>query len=112
MADEHEQHASIGTYTVIYAWLVILMLVTIGAWVLNLGAFNILIALTIAIVKAILVIMYFMHVKYSGRMVWVFSGAAFLWLGIMLALTMSDYLSRKWVPRRLSDRPVAHLFKS
>jgi cytochrome c oxidase subunit 4 len=110
MSAQHEQHASIPTYTFVYLWLVVLMFATIGAWALDLGAFNILIALSIAILKAVLVIIYFMHVKYGGRLIWVFSGGAFFWLAIMLALTFSDYVSRTWVPRRLSDRPVAYLF--
>ncbi len=110
MSDTHEQHASIATYTVIYIWLVVLMFVTIGAWLVNLGTLNVLIALTIAIIKAILVVMFFMHAKYSGRLVWLFASAPFLWLAIMLALTLSDYVTREWVPRRLSDRPVATLF--
>jgi cytochrome c oxidase subunit 4 len=106
----HDQHAGIATYTIIFVWLVVLMLLTIAAWAVSLGPFNIIIAMLIAIIKAVLVIMYFMHVKYSGRLVWVFSAGAFFWLGILLVLTMSDYLSRTWVPRRMSDRPVAHLF--
>lgn len=108
-AAQHE--SSVRTYTVIYVWLMLLMVLTIAAWKLNLGALNLLVALLIAIVKAVLVVMFFMHVKYGGKLVWIFSGAAFVWLGILLTLTMSDYVSRTWVPRRLADQPAAAIFR-
>jgi cytochrome c oxidase subunit 4 len=53
------------------------------------------VALVIAAVKALLVILFFMHVRYeSQKMAWVFVIAGFFWLGILLALTMTDYLTR------------------
>ena len=55
---------------------------------------NSLVALTIAVTKAVLVILFFMHVKYSTRMTKVVVVAGFFWLGIMLTITMSDYLFR------------------
>jgi len=55
---------------------------------------NSLVALTIAVTKAVLVILFFMHVKYSSRMTKVVVVAGFFWLGIMLTITMSDYLFR------------------
>jgi cytochrome c oxidase subunit IV len=55
---------------------------------------NTVVALTIAVIKATLVVLYFMHVRYSSRLTWVVVVAGFFWLGIMFALTMSDYLSR------------------
>lgn len=55
---------------------------------------NTVVALTIAVIKATLVVLYFMHVRYSSRLVWVIVVSGFFWLGIMFALTMSDYLSR------------------
>lgn len=105
-----EGHATIRTYTVIFIWLVVLMFLTIAAWTIDLGPLNILIAMGIASVKAALVLMYFMHVKFSGRLVWVFSTGAFLWLGILLVLTMADYVTRTKVPRRLADSPAVQLF--
>jgi cytochrome c oxidase subunit 4 len=62
------------------------------------GQFNTLIAMAIASTKAIFVVLYFMHVKYSGRMVWVFSAAGVLWLLILFGLTMADYDTRIAVP--------------
>ena len=55
---------------------------------------NSLVALTIAVTKAVLVILFFMHVKYSTRLTKVVVVAGFFWLGIMLTITMSDYLFR------------------
>jgi cytochrome c oxidase subunit 4 len=104
-------HSSLRTYTVIYVWLVVLMLLTILASYLNLGKFNLTVAMVIALVKATLVVMYFMHVKYSGRLIWIYSVGAFLWLAILLALTFSDYLTRGWVPHRLPSLPTAGLFE-
>ena len=59
--------------------------------------FNTVIALTIASVKATLVVLYFMHVRYSPRLVWVIVASALFWLGIMFALTFSDYFTRCWL---------------
>jgi len=52
------------------------------------------IALTIAVVKGLLILLYFMHVRYAPRATWAVAGAGFLWLAIMLALTLADYLTR------------------
>jgi cytochrome c oxidase subunit IV len=82
---------------------------TIVAALLDLGPLNVVIAMAIATVKAVLVILFFMHVKYSGRLVWIFSGASFFWLGILLVLLMSDYVTRGWVPGRLPSLPAAHV---
>jgi cytochrome c oxidase subunit 4 len=59
--------------------------------------FNTIIALTIATAKATLVVLYFMHVRYSIRLVWVIVAAALFWMGILFALTFSDYLTRGWL---------------
>lgn len=62
------------------------------------GPLNAIIALTIAVVKATLVILYFMHVRYSSRLVWLIIGSALFWLAILFALTISDYWTRTWLP--------------
>jgi cytochrome c oxidase subunit IV len=59
--------------------------------------FNTIVAMTIAIVKATLVVLYFMHVRYSTRLVWVILGAALFWMGILFALTLSDFYTRPWL---------------
>jgi len=66
------------------------------------GPLNAVVALTIAVVKATLVVLFFMHVRYSGRLVWLVIAAALLWLAIMFAITFSDYWTRTWLPPLLS----------
>ena len=58
---------------------------------------NTVVALTIAVAKATLVVLYFMHVRYSARLIWVIVIAGFFWMGILFAFTMADYMSREWV---------------
>ena len=62
------------------------------------GPLNAIFALTIAVVKATLEILYFMHVRYSSRLVWLIIGSALFWLAILFALTISDYWTRTWLP--------------
>jgi cytochrome c oxidase subunit 4 len=62
------------------------------------GPLNAVVALTIAVVKATLVILYFMHVRYSSRLIWLIIGSALFWLAILFALTISDYWTRTWLP--------------
>jgi cytochrome c oxidase subunit 4 len=64
---------------------------------MDLGRMNAVVALTIAVIKATLVVLYFMHVRYSSKLTWVFVGAGFFWLAIMVALTLSDYMTRGWL---------------
>jgi cytochrome c oxidase subunit IV len=59
--------------------------------------FNTIVALTIAVTKATLVVMYFMHVRYSSRLIWVIVAAALFWMALLFALTFSDYFTRGWL---------------
>ncbi|HOC16745.1 MAG TPA: cytochrome C oxidase subunit IV family protein [Vicinamibacterales bacterium] len=81
-------------YYVIFAVLVVLTLVTTEVAFFDFGLMNPVIALTIAVVKATVVVLYFMHMRYSSRLTMVIGAAGIFWLGILLALTMSDYLAR------------------
>ena len=83
-----------STYYAIFAALMVLTAVTVGVAFVNLGSFNFPVALAIAITKATLVILFFMHVKYSSQLTKLFVGMAFFFLSILFVLTMSDYLSR------------------
>ena len=65
---------------------------------MNLGPFNVLVALSISVAKAALIILFFMEVRYSHPIVWLFASASFLWLIILLGITMTDYFTRPWVP--------------
>ena len=84
-------------YYAIFATLMVLTGVTIAVAFLDLGPFNNIVAMSIAVFKATLVVLYFMHVRYSNRLTWVVVVAGFFWLGIMIALTFSDYLTRGWL---------------
>ena len=83
-----------STYYAIFGALMVLTVVTVAVAFVNLGAFNFPVALGIAITKATLVILFFMHVKYSSRLTKLFVGMAFFFLFILFGLTMTDYLSR------------------
>ena len=58
---------------------------------------NTIVALTIATIKATFVVLYFMHVRYSSRLIWVIMAAALFWMAIMFAFTFSDYMTRGWI---------------
>ena len=62
------------------------------------GPLNVILALTIACVKATLVVLYFMHVRYSSKLVWLIFASALFWLAILFALTFADYWTRGWLP--------------
>jgi cytochrome c oxidase subunit 4 len=81
-------------YIGIFLSLMVLTAATVAAAYVNLGAFNIVIALAIASLKATLVVLYFMHVRYSPKRTHMVIIAAVFWLAIMLALTLSDYVTR------------------
>ena len=83
-------------YYGIFGALMVLTGVTVGAAFVNLGAFNFPVAISIAITKATLVILFFMHVKYSSRLTKMIVAMSFFFLFIMFGLTMTDYLSRGW----------------
>ena len=93
-----EHIVSKTVYFLIFGALMVLTVITVAAANFDLGneAINTSIALAIAVLKAVLVILYFMHVRYSPRLTWVVIAGGFLWLFIMIALTMSDYLTRDW----------------
>ncbi len=82
------------TYFLIFGLLVVLTLVTTEVAFFDFGLFNPVIALTIAVVKATFVVLFFMHMKYNSRLTMIIGAAAIFWLGILLVLTMSDYLAR------------------
>ena len=90
-------------YPRVYVTIFIVLLVGTGLTVLAAfqdfpGPLNAVVALTIAVVKATLVVLYFMHVRYSSRLIWLVIAAALFWLAIMFALTISDYSTRSWLP--------------
>jgi cytochrome c oxidase subunit IV len=84
------------TYYTIFAILIFCTGLTVWVAFLDLGQFNTFAALAIAIFKASLVVLFFMHVKYSSRLTWAVVIGGVFWLGIMFVLTVGDYLTRSW----------------
>ena len=70
--------------------------VTVLAAQVDFGRMNDVVAMTIAVTKMMLVLLFFMHVRYSSRLIWVIVASMFFWLIILLSLTLSDYTSRTW----------------
>ncbi|MEA2603607.1 MAG: cytochrome c oxidase subunit [Acidobacteriota bacterium] len=89
-----EHVTSRKVYFLVFAALLILTGLTVAAAEVDLGAFNDVVALTIAVTKAMLVLLFFMHVRYSTRMTALTAAAGFLWLAILIGLTLADYASR------------------
>jgi cytochrome c oxidase subunit 4 len=100
-----EHVVPIRTYVGVFLALLVLTCATVAVARLDLGEpevaglrlpLNVIVAITIACAKALLVILFFMHVKYSGRLVQLVVASSFVWLFILIAVTMSDYVSRGW----------------
>src|SRR5258708_862136 len=95
---DHEP-VSPTTYFIIYVALLLFLALTIGLSFVDLGRdWNNLAALLIAVIKAVLIVLFFMHLRYGPRLTWAFAAAGFIWLAIMVGLTMTDYLSRNHPP--------------
>ena len=84
----------IRVYLLIFGALMVGTALTVWAAFLELGAFNDIVAMAIAATKATLVVLYFMHVRHSTRLTKITVLAGFLWLAILVALTLSDYFTR------------------
>ena len=84
-------------YYIVFAALIFGTGLTVAAAEVDLGTFNNVAMLAIACTKALLVILFFMHVRWSTRLTWVVVFSGFFWLMILFALGMSDYISRGWV---------------
>jgi cytochrome c oxidase subunit IV len=84
-------------YVIIFACLMLCTGITVWAAFQNFGPFNIVIALGIATFKAALVVLFFMHARYSPKRTQLVIVASVFWLAIMLFMTMSDYISRSWL---------------
>lgn len=98
---------SVGFYAGIYIVLMVLLAITVTMDFYLVGVAGLLTAMAIAVAKAALVVLYFMHIRYSTRLTWVFAAAAFMWLAIMAGLTLSDYLTRPLAPYRLMVNEAA-----
>jgi len=100
MQEEHFDPMShvvpVSLYVVIWAALMIFTGLTVFAASVELHIFNIIVALLIATIKGTLVVLFFMHLRYSTKLTMVTVVAAMFWLFLLLGLTMTDYLTRSW----------------
>jgi cytochrome c oxidase subunit 4 len=95
--DEHEHHiVSPKVYVVIFLALLVLTTLTVGASYIEMGIFNPIVALGIAVIKAVLVVLFFMHVKYSTKLTKLTVGAGIFTFCILVGMTLSDYFTRAW----------------
>ena len=92
------------TYFTIFLALMVLTAITVAVSFIDLGPMNLVVALLIAAAKATLVILWFMHLKYSDKLTQIIAIAGLYWFVlIMLAFTFADYLSRGWMPFHLNS---------
>lgn len=93
-----EHIVSVRVYiTIFLALLVGTALTVVAAFFDFPWRFNTIVALTIATAKATLVVLYFMHVRYSTRLIWVIVASALFWIALLFAFTLSDYYTRHWL---------------
>ena len=84
-------------YYLIFAALMVGTLLTVLVAKFDLGPLNNIVMLTVACAKALLVVLFFMHVRWSTRLTWVVAASGFVWLLILFGLTLSDYMTRGWI---------------
>ena len=84
-------------YFRVFAALIVLTATTTAVSFVDLGPWNSVVALGIAFVKATLVVLFFMHIKYSPRLTQIVVAGGLFWLAIMIGLTLSDFISRGWL---------------
>lgn len=97
MADHAAHHVvPRKIYYRIFGALMLMTAITVGVAYIDLGPINTIVAIVIACLKAMIVVLYFMHVKFGTRLVKLTVIAGLYWMGILLTLTLSDYLTRGW----------------
>ncbi len=93
-----ERVDSVRTYAWVWIALLFLTGLTTGVAYIDLHAFSVAVALAIAVIKMLLVALFFMHVRHSTRLTRLVVAGGLLWLGILLTLTLSDFATRGWIP--------------
>ena len=81
----------------IFGILIGLTILTAASHYIPLGPFSLVLALLIASTKAMLVVLYFMHLRWSAKLNWAFSGLALLFLAILIGMTFDDFATRNWI---------------
>ena len=95
---EHAEHHIVTpfTYGIVFVTLLIFTGLTVMAAYIDLGIFNPVVALAIATIKAVIVILFFMHIKYQSKLIKMTVAAGFFTFFGLIAMTLSDYISRAW----------------
>jgi len=94
---ENEQHiVSPKVYLAIFGALVFFTALTVGASFIEMGPWNPVVAIAIAVVKATLVVLFFMHIKYSSKLMKLTVGAGVFTFLILVGMSLSDYFTRAW----------------
>lgn len=95
---EHAAHHIVtpGVYSVVFATLLFFTGLTVVAAYIDLGIFNPVVALAIATIKAVVVILFFMHVKYQSHLIKMTVASGFFTFLVLITMTLSDYISRAW----------------
>jgi len=92
------QAVPVRTYVLVFLALITLTISTVAISKIELGEFNFIVAMTIAVIKGSLVVWFFMNVRQSSPLTRLFVVAGFFWMAILIVFTLSDYLSRGWLP--------------
>ncbi len=90
--------SGVRLYVAVFAALLVLTVATVSVSYVDLGPLSVVVALTIAFTHALIVVLFFMHLRESPGLTWVVAGGGFFWLAILIGLTMSDVLTRGWLP--------------
>jgi cytochrome c oxidase subunit 4 len=106
MADHHGP--SLNTYVAIFVALLTLTGLTVAVAYVDLGAINAPLAVVIAMVKATLVILFFMHVKYETKLVGLYAASGFIFVAILIVMTMGEVAGRREQPRDVLGPPNAN----
>lgn len=93
---EHEHVVGLKVYFTIITILMVLTAITVWAAFQDFGFLNNVVAMTIAVIKALLVVLFFMHLRHMAHIVWLFAGAGAVWFIIMISLLLGDYRTRDW----------------
>lgn len=97
MSEPHQHVDSVATYAIVWISLLILTAATTAVAYVDLGAFSVVAALTIAVVKMLLVALFFMHLRHSTHLTRLVVAGGLIWLGILLLLSFADFATRSWV---------------
>lgn len=94
-------------YALVCGALLVLLLLTVGAAYVNLGPFNVAAAMLISLMKAALILLFFMHVRQAGPLLRLFVFIGFFWLALLISLSLSDFLTRRIHYKSADQRPSA-----